>query len=99
MGKFDKKLKGDPKARGIKRKFAPNEQSVENEKKTSLAILSKLGGSLSATKKSRTGSSTTTDGGVLNVRKAIRFASNGRGAAALGRDLHKNNARRKAGKA
>lgn len=39
------------------------------------------------------------DSSVLNVRKAIRFSSDGRGAAALGRDLDKKNVRRKAGKA
>jgi len=93
MGRFDRKLEGEPKARGIKRKFEPNEQSVENEKKASLAILSKLDGSL----KSRKDPSRTTNDTVLNVRKAIRFASNGRGAAALGRDLDKN-VRKKAGK-
>jgi len=98
MGKFDRKLEGEPKARGIKRKFAPNEQSAENEKKASLAILSKLDGSLSSSKKSRKDPSRTTDDTVLNVRKAIRFASNGRGAAALGRDFDKN-VRKKAGKA
>lgn len=83
--------------RNVIRQFAPNEQSVENEKKASLAILSKLDGSRSASKKSRK-DPTTTDDTLVNVRKAIRFTSNGRGAAALGRDLDKQNVRKKAAK-
>jgi len=76
MGKFDKKLEGEKKLRGVKRKFEPTESS---EAKNSLAIISKLDGESKKPKK---------DGGddVLNVRKAIRTASRGRGAVALGRD-------------
>lgn len=90
MGKFDNKLDGEPKARGIKRKFAPNEVSLESEKKSSLAILSRLDGSngISAGKKTRRDHGATEEGeGGLNVRKALRFASRGRGGAALGKEL------------
>jgi len=60
----------------VKRKFEPTES---NETKNSLAIIQKLDGDSKRSKK---------DGGddVLNVRKAIRTASRGRGAVALGRD-------------
>ncbi|KAG9317835.1 ribosome biogenesis regulatory protein-domain-containing protein [Chiua virens] len=80
MGKFDKKLEGDKKMRGLKRKFDPTEASVEQEKQTSLAILSKLG---SESKRART-----EKGGddVVNVRKAIRVVSKGKGGVALGRE-------------
>ncbi|KAI5119603.1 hypothetical protein M0805_005773 [Coniferiporia weirii] len=78
MGKFDRKLDGEKKLRGVKRKFDPAEQSVADEKKASLALISKLDGK---TRKSK-------DSGdpVLNVRKAVRFASKGRGGAALARE-------------
>lgn len=82
--------------------FAPNEQSVNDEKKTSLAILSRLDGSSGVGKKSRRDAPSTGDGGVLNVRKAIRFASGGRGPGALGRAPARKGAktgeRRKGGK-
>ncbi|KAF7981697.1 hypothetical protein HWV62_32266 [Athelia sp. TMB] len=78
MGKFDKKLEGEKKMRGIKRKFEPTES---NETQNSLAIMSKLDGETKRTKKEagRDGDD------VLNVRKAIRSASRGRGGIALGR--------------
>ncbi|KDQ08876.1 hypothetical protein BOTBODRAFT_117992 [Botryobasidium botryosum FD-172 SS1] len=82
MGKFDKKLEGEPKLRGVKRKFDANEKSAKDERQDSLAILSKLDGS--GAKKSKQGASGSDD--VLNVRKAIRFASRGRGGVALGKD-------------
>jgi len=79
MGKFDKKLEGEKKLRGVKRKFDPAERSVVSEKNAALALISKLDGQ---SKKAKT----STEGGggeVLNTRKAVRFASKGKGSAAL----------------
>ncbi|KAF8515004.1 ribosome biogenesis regulatory protein-domain-containing protein [Gautieria morchelliformis] len=77
MGKFDKRLDGESKLRGVKRKFDPNEASTEAERKTSLAIVSKLDGANKRPKQNGGGDD------VLNVRKAIRSVSKGKGAAAL----------------
>ncbi|KAF9266325.1 RRS1-domain-containing protein [Marasmius fiardii PR-910] len=79
MGKFDKKLEGEKKLRGVKRKFEPNERSVEQEAKASLALLSRMD---SDSKKMRKDPSKEK---VLNVRKAVRYASKGEGGIALGR--------------
>jgi len=73
MGKFDKKFEGEPKLRGVKRKFDPNEKSADSEKASALAILSKL----DTSRPSKRGRANAGDGdgdgeGVLNVRKAIR---------------------------
>lgn len=89
MGKFDKKLEGEKKLRGVKRKFDPSEQPLENEKQASLALLSRMD---SDAKKMRRNPAP--EDNVLNVRKAVRFASKGRGGVALGRD----SAKAKAGK-
>ncbi|KZP20122.1 RRS1-domain-containing protein [Athelia psychrophila] len=78
MGKFDKKLEGEKKLRGIKRKFEPAES---NETQASLAILSGLDGETRRTRKE----SGKEGDDVLNVRKAIHKASGGRGGIALGR--------------
>jgi len=80
MGKFDRKLEGEKKLKGVKRKFEPAEASVEREKQNNLALLSKLDGAPKQKKARKDG-----DGGdgVLNVRKAVRFASQGKGSIAL----------------
>ncbi|KAL1743717.1 ribosome biogenesis regulatory protein-domain-containing protein [Schizophyllum fasciatum] len=82
MGKFDKTLDGEKKLRGMKRKFAPNEMDPENEKKSSLALLSRME---SDSKKMRR-APPSADEGVLNARKAVRFASKGRGGVALAKE-------------
>ncbi|KAI0732795.1 ribosome biogenesis regulatory protein-domain-containing protein [Fomitopsis betulina] len=79
MGKFDKKLDGEKKLKGVKRKFDPAEVPASAEKSHNLAILQKLDREPSA-KKAKSGD------GVLNVRKAIRTVSKGRGSAALARE-------------
>jgi len=81
MGKFDKKLEGEKKLRGMKRKFDPTEGSSEREKKASLALLSRMDSDAKKMRKEPPVSGEET----LNVRKAVRFASKGRGGAALGR--------------
>lgn len=102
MGKFDRKLEGEKKLKGLKRKvcrrsvvegdfagadytlqFEPTEMAAANEKSNNMAILAKLDKEPTV-KKSRKSESSGSD--VLNVRKAIRSASKGKGSAALARD-------------
>ena len=103
MGKFDRMLQGEKKPRGVKRKvsvqsssfpptfltiffqFEPTEKSVNAEESANLALIRKLEDSSS--KKAKRGGG---DGSnILNVRKAVRFASRGEGAVALGRKSQK----------
>ncbi|KDQ64439.1 hypothetical protein JAAARDRAFT_166673 [Jaapia argillacea MUCL 33604] len=81
MGRFDKQLEGEKKLKGVKRKFEPTETSVESEKKTNLAILSKLDGDAKRARRDVPGDD------AINVRKAIRTVSKGRGSAALARPV------------
>ncbi|KAF8655337.1 hypothetical protein AX16_003110 [Volvariella volvacea WC 439] len=83
MGKFDRQLDGEKKLRGVKRKFDPTEAPVDSERKASLALLQRME---SDAKKMRQ-EPKFGDDNVLNVRKAIRNASKGRGGVALGRDV------------
>ena len=64
--------------------FDPTEVSAEREKSQNLAILSKLDKDPGAKKAKKAKKS---EGGddVLNVRKAIRSASKGKGSASLAR--------------
>ncbi|KZW04373.1 RRS1-domain-containing protein [Exidia glandulosa HHB12029] len=81
MGKFDKKLEGESKIRGQKRKFDSNEMSTKTENQRALSIIAKLDGS----KKRRTDrDGAPAEESVVNVRKAIRHASKGKGGVALG---------------
>ncbi|CAA7260127.1 unnamed protein product [Cyclocybe aegerita] len=82
MGKFDKRLDGEKKLRGVKRKFEPNEVSGTQEKNASLTLIAKME---SDSKKMR--KEPRPENSDLNVRKAVRFASKGRGGAAMGREL------------
>lgn len=96
MGRFDRRLEGEKKLKGVKRKvfgsllegvnvyswclqFEPTEVSSASEKSQNMAILSRLERE-PATKKANGGSE------VLNARKAVRFASKGRGSAALAKE-------------
>ncbi|KAI0290081.1 RRS1-domain-containing protein [Multifurca ochricompacta] len=81
MGKFNRALEGEKKLRGVKRKFDPIERSVETEKSASLALIKKLGNDVRGSSKFKKDGDG--DGKVLNVRKAVRFASGGRGAVSL----------------
>lgn len=67
MGRFDKTLEGESKPRGVKRTFKPNEIDARAERASNLALLSKID----------------KEGANLNVRKAIKHASDGQGAKAL----------------
>lgn len=92
MGQFDRKLEGEKKIRGIKRKFNPTERSVTDEQKASLAIISKLDGSGKRPRKEKEGD------GIVNVRKAVRFASKGKGSASLTREQNSSAKKGKKGK-
>jgi len=83
MGRFDKKLDGEKKLKGVKRKFDPAEVSASSEKSNNLAILSKLDREPQAKKSKRSDPSSE----VLNVRKAVRSATRGAGGAALRREV------------
>ncbi|KAF8639976.1 hypothetical protein AX17_001223 [Amanita inopinata Kibby_2008] len=93
MGRFDKQLEGEKKPRGVKRKFNPAEVSAEDERKTSLALLSKMD---SDAKKMR--KEPHAEDKVVNVRKAIRYASKGQGAVALARKGDAKESRKGKGK-
>ncbi|WFD45672.1 Rhodanese- sulfurtransferase [Malassezia furfur] len=67
MGRFDKTLEGEAKPRGVKRTFRPNEIDTRAERASNLALLSKID----------------KDGANLNVRKAIKHASNAQGSKAM----------------
>nr|VWP01800.1 AHL receptor (Quorum sensing LuxR family sensor regulator) [Ganoderma boninense] len=84
LGKFDRKLEGEKPLKGVKRKFEPTEISASQEKSQNLAILSNL--SKEPTTKKSKKSSESSGGEVLNVRKAIRTVSKGKGSAALARN-------------
>ncbi|CAE6371457.1 unnamed protein product [Rhizoctonia solani] len=94
MGRFDKKLDGDTKLKGIKRQFVPNETSAESEKKSSMDIIKRLDREPPKSKRVRTDAEaeeSTRSGkdGLVNVRKAIRHASKGNGSIALAKGLKK----------
>ena len=61
--------------------FEPTEAPLENEKNASLALLSRLDSDAKKTRREPQ-----PEDNVLNVRKAVRFASKGRGGIALGRE-------------
>lgn len=92
--RFDKKLEGDTKLRGVKRQFAPTEAPVAAEKSSSLDIIKKLERDPPKSKRARTDAEaeeSTRSGkdGLVNVRKAIRHASKGSGGIALARSMKK----------
>lgn len=69
LGRFDNKIEGEPRARGLKRKFDSNVGDHSTEKEQAMTMLHKLGTAdrKKAPKKGGEG----VDGG-LNARKAIR---------------------------
>ncbi|KAI0375911.1 RRS1-domain-containing protein [Pilatotrama ljubarskyi] len=97
MGKFDRTLEGEKKLKGVKRKFEPTEKAAASEKSHNLAILAKLDKEPAA-KKSRRATQESAGSDVLNVRKAIRSASKGKGSAALAREGGKKGKKGKKGK-
>ncbi|WWC90300.1 uncharacterized protein L201_005233 [Kwoniella dendrophila CBS 6074] len=76
LGKYDEKIEGEPKIKGIKRKFEPTVKSNEQggfkiEKDSQLDVLKRLEMGVGKVKKSKKGSAG--EEGELNVRKAVRF--------------------------
>ncbi|PKI85586.1 Rhodanese- sulfurtransferase [Malassezia vespertilionis] len=67
MGRFDKHLEGETKPRGVKRQYQPNEMNTTDERKANLALLGKIG----------------RGGSDVNMRKAIKYASDGQGSKAF----------------
>jgi len=71
-------MEGEKKSKGVKRKFEPTEAPVEREKAANLALIQKM-------EKEPRQKKARKDAGddVLNVRKAIRATSGGKGSVAL----------------
>lgn len=69
MGKFDRKIEGEPKVKGVKRKFDANVGDFSSEKESYHTLLGKLG--VADRKKAPKKGGEGADGGV-NVRKALR---------------------------
>ncbi|PWN36118.1 RRS1-domain-containing protein [Meira miltonrushii] len=83
MGRFDKTLEGEQKEKGIKRKFEANEVDASKERASHMALLNKMtNGTLAASKRNG-------DKDLVNVRKAVRFASDGKGSRVLAGDKGK----------
>lgn len=61
--------------------FDPSEASLNEETSASLALLNRMDSDAKKTRREPA-----PEEGVVNVRKAVKFASKGRGGAALGRD-------------
>jgi regulator of ribosome biosynthesis len=72
--------------------FEATETSVEQEKQASLAVLSKLDGDVNRARREKDAGD-----GILNVRKAIRNVSKGRGGVALAREANRKGAKGKRG--
>lgn len=84
MGKFDRTLPAEGtafKVKGIKRKFEPTEKDVKEERSNQLSLLNKL--DRKGVAPGRSSLKGRPDGDLVNARKAVKFASGGRGAAAL----------------
>lgn len=70
LGRFDNKIEGEPKARGIKRKFETNVGDFKSEKESAMTMLGKIG--TAERKKAPKKGGEGVEGG-LNQRKAVRF--------------------------
>ena len=80
-------------SRSFLSKFDPTEAPIEQETKASLALLSRMESDAKKTRREPV-----PEESVLNVRKAVRFASKGRGGVALGRDAAGGGKGKKVGK-
>ncbi|WWD22607.1 hypothetical protein CI109_107100 [Kwoniella shandongensis] len=74
LGRFDEKIDGEPKVKGVKRKFEPTVTSggFDGEKEKALGVLKRVESTVGKPKKVKKGGEG--DEGGLNVRKAVRFA-------------------------
>ncbi|KDN53008.1 RRS1-domain-containing protein [Tilletiaria anomala UBC 951] len=76
MGRFDRALPNESKTfktKSLKRKFEPNEVNTSAERSVQLGLLGKM------ERAQKAGG----DKGLVNTRKAVKYASQGRGTAAL----------------
>ncbi|GMK58748.1 hypothetical protein CspeluHIS016_0601900 [Cutaneotrichosporon spelunceum] len=70
LGRFDNKIEGEPRAKGIKRKFEATVGDFKSEKDTAMSILTKVG---TAERKKGPKKGGEGEEGGLNKRKAVRF--------------------------
>ena len=72
LGKFDKKIEGEPRVKGVKRQFEANETDARGEKEKQMSVLSRV----ERGEKSKMGKKKGGEGaeGDVNVRKAVRYA-------------------------
>ena len=75
LGRFDKQLEGESKPRGVKRSFQPNELDARQERASNLKLLANID-------KGSTESE-------MNMRKAIKYASQAQGSKALAQKAEK----------
>ena len=79
--------------------FDPIEKSVDAERSANMALIQQIGnGGGSSAKKAKREASGDGAGDVVNVRKAVRFASGGQGAAALARKSGSDGRQKRKGK-
>ena len=82
LGKFDKAIDGEPRQKGIKRKFESNVGDSKAEKDAAMDVLKKVESGERRKKVKKGG----VEEGGLNVRKAVRFAGREeRGGREVGR--------------
>ncbi|BEI91584.1 uncharacterized protein CcaverHIS019_0404040 [Cutaneotrichosporon cavernicola] len=70
LGRFDNKIEGEPRAKGIKRKFEATVGDFKSEKDAAMSILTKVG---TAERKKGPKKGGEGEEGGLNKRKAVRF--------------------------
>ena len=77
LGKFDKRISGEPKVRGVKRKFESNVsgEGWDGEKKAAMEVLAGVGkGKKGGEQGKKSAMKGEGEEGGLNVRKAVRFS-------------------------
>lgn len=72
LGKFDKKIEGEPRVKGVKRQYEANETDAKGEKDRQMGVLARVErGEKSKMGKKKGGAGAEGD---VNVRKAVRYA-------------------------
>ena len=78
--------------------FDPIEKPVDAERSANMALIKHIGNGGSSAKKAKREAAGDGAGDVVNVRKAMRFASGGQGAAALARKSGSDDKQKRKGK-
>ena len=78
--------------------FDPIEKSVDAEGRANMAFIKQIGNGGSLAKMVKREVAGDGAGDVVNVRKAVRFASGGQGAAALARESNSDGRQKRKGK-